>query len=203
MKTQKGGTGLGFVVGLLVGLAVALAVAVYVTKVPVPLVDRGLGRKAGQDVQEQERNKDWNPNAGLAGKTVPAAKPADESAAGPAASVAEPGKAAPTAAARPAARDPVAELIKSREGEPASAADADPFNYFVQAGAFQSPAEAEAQRARLAMLGFDPKVSEREQAGQLVHRVRLGPYRSKVDAERAQEQLTAQGVKAALIRVQR
>jgi len=95
------------------------------------------------------------------------------------------------------------DLIKSREGEAAPAAEADPFNYFVQAGAFQSPAEAESQRARLAMLGFDPKVSEREQAGQLIHRVRLGPFRSKAEAERTQERLTAQGVKVALIRVQR
>jgi cell division protein FtsN len=192
MKTQKGGTGLGFVLGLLVGLAGALAVAVYVTKVPIPLVDRGLGRKPAQDVQEQERNRDWNPNAGLGSKTVPV-MPSEPPAASPA--------PAPAATPEPA-KDPVGELIKSRE-EPRPAADADPYLYFVQIGAFQSPAEAETQRARLAMLGFDPRVSEREQAGQLIHRVRLGPYRSKAEAERVQEQLAAQGVKIALIRVQR
>ena len=202
MKKQQGGTGLGFVLGLLVGLAVALAVAVYVTKVPIPLVDRGLGRKAGQDAQEQERNKDWNPNAGLASKSVPAAPAAVEPATAPAAApAAEPVK--PAAAAKPAARDPVGELIKSREAESVPAGDADPYQYFVQAGAFQSPAEAETQRARLVMLGFDPKVSEREQAGQLVHRVRLGPYRSKAEAERIQQQMASQGIKVALIRVQR
>ncbi len=190
MKTQKGGTGLGFVLGLLVGLAGALAVAVYVTKVPVPLVDRGLGRKPAQDAQEQERNRDWNPNAGLASKTVPVTPPE------------QPASPEPAPAATPA-KDPVGELIKSREGESKPAADADPYLYFVQTGAFQSPAEAETQRARLAMLGFDPKVSEREQAGQLIHRVRLGPYRSKAEAERVHEQLAAQGVKIALIRVQR
>ena len=201
MKKQQGGTGLGFVLGLLVGLAVALAVAVYVTKVPIPLVDRGLGRKAGQDAQEQERNKDWNPNAGLASKSVPAAPATVEPATAPAAPVAE--STNPPAAAKPAARDPVGELIKSREAESVPAGDADPYQYFVQAGAFQSPAEAETQRARLAMLGFDPKVSEREQAGQLVHRVRLGPYRSKAEAERIQQQMASQGIKVALIRVQR
>ncbi len=212
MKKQQGGTVLGFVIGLLVGLGVALAVAVYVTKVPIPLVDRGFGGKAEKDAQEQERNKDWNPNAGLASKSVPAPQPAEAPLAAPesapipaAAPVAEPGKPVPatTPAARPAARDPMGDLIKSREGESAPAADADPYNYFVQAGAFQSPAEAETQRAKLAMLGFDPRVSEREQAGQLVHRVRLGPWRSKAEAERIQQQLTAQGIKVALIRVQR
>ena len=232
MKTQKGGTGLGFVLGLLVGLAGALAVAVYVTKVPVPLVDRGLGRKPAQDAQEQERNRDWNPNAGLASKTVPAVTPAEPAVVSPAPApvpvpapaptpapappppppavpVAEPAKPAPAPvptpvpAAKPVAKDPMGELIKSREAVSAATAEADSYHYFVQAGAFQSPAEAETQRAKLAMLGFDPRVSEREQAGQLIHRVRLGPYRSKAEAEHAQEQLANQGVKVALIRVQR
>jgi len=46
----------------------------------------------------------------------------------------------------------------------ASVQASDPFTYFVQVGAFRGADEAEAQRARLAMLGFDAKVSEREQA---------------------------------------
>jgi hypothetical protein len=37
---QRGGTTMGVIVGLLVGLALALAVALYVTKVPVPFVNK-------------------------------------------------------------------------------------------------------------------------------------------------------------------
>ena len=81
---------------------------------------------------------------------------------------------------------------------------ADPFNYFVQVGAFRGGPEAEAQRARLAMLGFDAKVTEREQAGKPVFRVRLGPFANKVEAEVMQEKLKGQGVgDTALVRVQR
>jgi len=58
MNKQAGGTLAGFLIGLLVGLGAALAVAVYVAKVPIPLVDRGLQRKPDQDAKEQERNKD-------------------------------------------------------------------------------------------------------------------------------------------------
>ena len=65
---QSGGFALGMVVGLLVGLAVALAVALYVTKVPVPFMDRVPQRSAEQDATEQKRNKDWEPNAPLASK---------------------------------------------------------------------------------------------------------------------------------------
>jgi cell division protein FtsN len=80
---------------------------------------------------------------------------------------------------------------------------ADPFVYYVQAGAFRGPDEAEAQRARLAMLGFDAKVTEREQAGKPVFRVRLGPFEKKVDAEVMQERLTGQSVDNTLVRIQR
>lgn len=40
-KKQTGGTIIGFIFGVLVGLGAALVVAVYVTKVPVPFLNKG------------------------------------------------------------------------------------------------------------------------------------------------------------------
>jgi cell division protein FtsN len=80
---------------------------------------------------------------------------------------------------------------------------ADPFTYFVQAGAFRAPEEAEAQRARLAMLGMAADISEREQSGRPVFRVRVGPFSQKAMADATLEQLEVNGVDAALVRVQR
>ena len=60
---QRGNTVLGFILGLVVGLTVALVVAIYVTKVPIPFLDKGLSRNAEQDAAEQKKNKDWDPNA--------------------------------------------------------------------------------------------------------------------------------------------
>src|SRR5206468_7811566 len=74
MKTQRGGFVLGMIVGLLIGLALALGVALYVTKTPVPFVNKVPQRSAEQDAAEAERNKSWDPNAPLAGK--PASRPA-------------------------------------------------------------------------------------------------------------------------------
>ena len=204
MKPQQGGTLLGFIVGLLVGLGVALAVAVYVTKVPVPLVDRGLQKKSGEEAIEAERNKDWNPNASLSNKPAPAQPSPVEPAVAPAGPATAPSPA--PAAAPPAApkADPLGELIQQRTTGPGPVAtvEADPFTYFVQVGAFRSADEAEAQRAKLAMLGFDAKVSERDQSGRPVFRVRLGPYTKKADAEGLQERLKGQGLETALVRVQ-
>ena len=68
MKQQRGGTLVGFIIGLVVGLAVALGVAVYVTKVPIPFMNKGQIRSADQDAAEEKKNKDWDPNAPLYGK---------------------------------------------------------------------------------------------------------------------------------------
>ena len=77
LKNQRGGFALGLIVGLLLGLAVALAVALYVTKTPVPLMNKGQSRTPEQDAAEVERNKSWDPNAALAGKqTARAVAPA-------------------------------------------------------------------------------------------------------------------------------
>lgn len=204
----RGGTLIGFVLGLLLGVGAALAVAVYVTKVPVPFVDRGVTRNAEQDQQEAERNKGWNPNAGMSFKHELPAPPTPPAPAEPAAEPPAASEASPDA--KPAA-DAVAELLKNKEKAAAAPATApapvaapttDKLIFFVQAGAFRSADEAEAQRARLALMGLNAQVSEREQAGKPIYRVRLGPYKEQDKAESALGQLKAGGVEAALVRAQ-
>ena len=79
MKQQQwGGTILGLVVGIVIGLGVALAVAVYVTKVPVPFLNKGPSRTIDQDAAEARKNQDWDPNAPLYGKNP--ARPGEPSA---------------------------------------------------------------------------------------------------------------------------
>ena len=204
MKSQRGGFAMGLIVGLLIGLALALAVALYVTKVPVPFVNKVPQRTAEQDAAEQEKNRNWDPNAGLAHK--PGARPATPASAPVAAVPAPPPAVAPpvvSATPASAARDPAA-ILAAREGSPVKPTPAaDPFNYFVQAGAFAKPEDAEQQRARLAMMGYEAKVTEREQSGRTVYRVRIGPFPAKDTADGAKDKLAAAGVDAALVRVQK
>ena len=94
---------------------------------------------------------------------------------------------------------PLGDLAVARSGNPG----ADPFLYFVQAGAFRSSEDAEAQRAKLSLLGVEAKVTEREQSGRQVYRVRVGPFDKKDDADRNKDKLEAGGVETALVRVQR
>jgi cell division protein FtsN len=52
-------------------------------------------------------------------------------------------------------------------------------------------------------MGFQAKVTEREQSGRTVYRVRLGPFDKKEDADKAKEKLDGNSVETALVRVQR
>ena len=212
---QSGNTLVGIIIGLVLGLAAALAVAVYVTKVPVPFLNKGPSRSAEQDAAESRKNQNWDPNAPLYGKNPakalppapgiavppPAAK-ASESAPG-ATKEAEKGRDkgpdAPAVLGRPAPADPLGDLAAARAGGGGN----DPFIYFVQAGAFRTPEDAEAQRAKLSLMGIEAKVTEREQSGRQVYRVRVGPFNSKDDADRQKDKLDAGGFDTALVRVQR
>jgi cell division protein FtsN len=195
----------GLIIGLLIGLAIALGVALYVAKVPVPFLDKVPQRTAEQDLAEQEKNKNWQPNAPLAGKNparpvaVPAAPPsqADESA----------------SAAVPTARDPASILADRPAPATAGAAASSAaqaskpgevgFTYFVQTGAYSSVEDAEAQRGKLALLGYSARIIEREQSGRTVHRVRLGPFEEKAEADDVKEKVFAAGFEAALVRAPR
>ena len=73
----------------------------------------------------------------------------------------------------------------------------------MQAGAFRTPEDAEGQRARLSLIGVEARVTEREQAGRTVYRVRVGPFQNKDAADRVKERLAGNGLDAALVRVAR
>lgn len=236
-RSASGGFGVGLIVGLLIGLILALGVALYITKVPVPFVNKVPQRTPAQDAAEAEKNRNWDPNSPLYGKnparpgamasgvvtplpggeppavaTLPPATGSPSSPSPNSGSLAPPtSSASATTTARAASaastRDPAAILAdrpaSTRAVAPADTVTTDPFTYFVQAGAYGTPEDAEQQRARLALMGVEARLSEREQAGRTVHRVRLGPFDTKIDADAAREKLTGAGVESTLVRVQR
>lgn len=263
MKKQRGGTLLGLVIGALLGLGIALTVAVYVTKVPVPFMEKNASRPLASDAEEAKKNKDWNPNAPLAGKnpakmapsvsgelSVPpepqlqpepdpsfsASEPVPEptksaapevpkkhersvktpkpetTAAESAASTRVPASnsdPAPVAVTKPVrpqpslSGDPLGDLAKSRSQSAPASSGSDPFNYFIQAGAYRTQEDADQQRARLVLIGVQAKVTEREQAGRTVYRVRVGPFSKKDDADKVKDRLDNNSIETALVRVQR
>lgn len=214
MNKQRGGTLLGLIIGALIGLGAALAVAVYITKVPIPFMNKSQPRNPDGDAMEAKKNRDWNPNAALAGKSAVKPPPQMPAVTGevipPDPDVVTAPRAAESAPAKPlkplkpaVSADPLGDLANARAQASSAGSGPDPFNYFIQAGAYRTPEDAEQQRARLLLLGLQAKVTEREQSGRTVYRVRVGPFSKKDDADKVKERLDNNSVETALVRVQR
>jgi len=181
---QSGGTLLGFILGLVIGLGVAVAVALYITNAPVPFVTKV--RPASEAVNPAtagDPNKPLNPPAPVV-KNAPSA---------PTPPTVEPPKTS-------AATDPKAAPPPAEKGTTAAAVD-DGSRFLLQAGAFRSPDDADAMRARLALLGFDSKIFPREQDGSTLYRVRLGPYGNLEDVNRIRKTMAENGIDVQLIRL--
>jgi thiol:disulfide interchange protein DsbA len=223
-------TMLGMLIGLVLGLAIAVVVAVYVTRAPVPFVNKA--SRPMERVEPPAKGAELpDPNRPLAGKarmpTEPAPpasdtasilsifrdappvperpQPAPPVAVAPAAPLPAPAAAArpapPTEApAPPAARppEPVRGDSPAYPGEggsssapaaapsaaaptaPAAEAPKPPSSFVLQAGAFRGQDEADAMKAKLALLGLEARVQSAEVEGRPLYRVRVGPTRSSM-----------------------
>lgn len=225
---QGGGTFLGLILGMMVGLGIALAVAFYVSRLPNPFVAKNPSRLASREAIDHSKD----PNAALRsrGEVLPLPpvqrqQTTEEDLSRAVERREAPPEKAPRTAeeqhpAQPApapqrqSADPLGDLVAARSRayetprqpapQPAPQPQrADPFSYFVQAGAFRLQADAEAQRARLLLLGMQASVTQRDQAGRPIWRVRVGPFQNQDAADRTKARLAENGFDAALVRVQR
>lgn len=199
-KGSGGGFLVGMFVGLLIGLAVALGIAMYLNKTPIPFMSRGK--------PAAENGKGDKPSA-LAG--LPQGGTAQKPASAPAV----------TAPAKPrfdfykilaGGEEPLSDrelrerLRAAKTPAPEQTAAAAPVAgndiYFIQAGAFQNPADADNQKARLAMLGFESNVEPTNLPDKgTFYRVRLGPYDKVEDLNRVRQSLAQNGIDANLVKL--
>ena len=203
---QAGGTILGIIIGLIIGLGIAVGVAMTINKVPAPFIN-----KAKQDKPpEQAASQMVDLNKSLYGNREPAKEAAKEFAKEPAEpAAADANKPADAkAAAADKAKKPEADA-KPADAKPADNKDAakpdptaeDKWTYYLQAGAFREQADAENAKAKLALLGFETKISERTSDNGTLYRVRVGPF-SQVDAmNKVRSKLSDNGVDVAVVRI--
>ena len=81
----------------------------------------------------------------------------------------------------------------------APAVDADT-PYLLQAGAFGASGDAEAVKAKIALLGLGARVESAEIQGKTVYRVRMGPYGTASELAEAKRKLAAGGLPAMAIK---
>jgi len=106
------------------------------------------------------------------------------------------------------AQDPRAQQDAARQAEaatqvaaaPAAPARDDGARYLLQAGAFGASGDAEAVKARIALLGLSARVESAQVEGRTVYRVRMGPYGSAGELAEAKRKLADGGLPALAIR---
>lgn len=110
-----------------------------------------------------------------------------------------PDAAEPAQPTRPA-QAATAPASTAAQGQPAAAADG--ARYLLQAGAFSASADAEALKARIALLGLSARVEPGQASGKTVYRVRMGPYGTATELADAKQKLGNGGLPALAIKAQ-
>jgi len=195
-KGSGGGFLVGMFVGLLIGLAIALGIALYLNKTPIPFMSGAKPPAQGS----QDAGKP--PLAGLPqGGQKPAA---------PAPAAAAPDKPRfdfykiLAGGEEPLSDRELRERLRAAQSpKPDPIAAAAPSDvYFIQAGAFQNPADADNQKARLAILGFESNVEPTSLPDKgMFYRVRLGPYTKVDELNRVRQALAQNGIDANLVKL--
>jgi cell division protein FtsN len=184
-KRSEGNFLAGMGVGVLVGLLISLAIAFYLNRTPIPFMTA--------KPKQAEKNGAAKP-AAIAGLPQGGAAPA-------------PAPEKPKFdfyRILPGSEEPVTEReIRERlrakgSGQQEAAKDV----YFIQAGSFQNPAEADNQKARLAILGFESSVEPANLPDKGTwYRVRMGPFAKLEDINKVRQALAQSGIDASLIKV--
>lgn len=113
--------------------------------------------------------------------------------------------------ALPALPTPIVATPDNTAATPASTAPAKPpivasggndTRYILQAGAFGASGDAEAIKARIALLGLNARVESANIKGKTVYRVRMGPYGSATELADAKAKLANGGLPAMAIKSQ-
>ena len=172
---------LGMFVGLIAGLAVSLAIAFYLNKTPVPF----LTAKAKQSEKDKAPAISGLPQGAVA--AVPAEKPRFD-----------------FYKILPGQEEPVSEReLRDRMKAGGRGQQEGPKDvYFIQAGSFQNPADADNQKARLAILGFESSVEPANLPDKGTwYRVRLGPYNKLDEINKIRQALAQNNIDASLVKI--
>jgi cell division protein FtsN len=174
---------LGVFIGILLGLGIALAVAFYLNKTPLPFLGKSRPAGDGKEAVLPQKPIAGMPQGGAKGPERDKPKfdfykilPGGE---------------------EPVTEKELKDASKAGKGQPEAAKAV----YFIQAGSFQNPADADNQKARIALLGFESIVDPTPLPDKGTwYRVRMGPYTSLEDMNRVRRVLSQNGIDASLVK---
>jgi cell division protein FtsN len=176
---------IGLMLGLVIGIAIAAGVAIYIARIPSPFTTGPSGDAPKAHAPETRSSETPPPPAVKAETKTSEKKPYTFY------DILEGNKT-------PKPDQPNVDL--KREATTATADDKTVF--YLQAGAYQTEADADNQKAKIALLGLEARVKTATVADKgTVYRVRLGPYKSQDEATQVKSTLKENGVEAGLIKI--
>lgn len=196
--TQRGSTVTGVIIGLLLGLGIALGVAFFVNKQKSPYVDRmnhpveGVEKPASAKLEDPKPVDHAAKPAAAAGTDKPRFDYHQILSDGKEASPKTDKNQKPIVNPAPAAAQPIEKAVVEEPGT----------KYYLQVGAFNSETDADNLKARIALIGLQAEVKAATlQDKGVMHRVRLGPYKTHDDMSRARDGLTQNGLPSSVITI--
>ena len=108
-------------------------------------------------------------------------------------------KPLPETPSTPATNTPATQVASTTPAPATSGGNDTP--YLLQAGAFGASGDAEAVKAKIALLGLNARVESAAIGGKTVYRVRMGPYGSASELAAAKGKLADGGLPALAIKV--
>ncbi len=176
---------IGLMLGLVIGIAIAAGVAIYIARIPSPFTS-GPSGAVPKSHGTETRSGEVAPAPTVRNDTKPAEK--------------KPYTFYEILEGNKAPKPDQPGEITKRESPTATADDKTLF--YLQAGAYQTEADADNQKARIALLGLEARVKTATVADKgTVYRVRLGPYRSQDEATEVRSTLKENGVETGLIKI--
>ena len=191
-QKQRGNFLIGLFVGLVLGLAIALGVAFYLNKTPLPF----LGKAKSAATKDGEKGEAPKGVAGLPQGGASSKSGADKDRPKYDFYKILPGGEEPVTERE--LKEAAKAAAKGQSGQPEAARAV----FFIQAGSFQNPADADNQKAKIAILGFESSVEPTALPDKGTwYRVRLGPYTSLEELNRVRRVLTQNGIDANLVKL--
>ena len=177
---------IGLMLGLVIGVAIAAGVAIYIAGIPSPF-SQGPGAEAPKPRLPETRNGNDATPPSAAKNDVKAVEKKPYTFY----DILEGNKT-------PKPDQPGTAAKRDSPGAPGD----DKTVFYLQAGSFHSESDADNQKARIALLGFEARVKTATVADKgTVYRVRLGPYKSQDEATEVKLALNDNGVEAGLIKI--
>jgi cell division protein FtsN len=190
----------GIIIGLLLGIGLALGLAIWLNRANNPFIEKSRPVEALPTIPPRPATAPSAPSpVALPGEAEKPRfefyqlLPGEKSARGDAA---HPPRAADAATRGAPEPKPAAKAENKPEAAPAGGEV-----FYLQAGAFQSPTDAENMKAKVAFAGFEALVRPVNLPDKgTLYRVRLGPFKSLDEVNRIKATLSQGGIGAAVVK---